>query len=639
MVSSVTLRQMPLFADVGDDTLDFLGCNVLTRRVKAGETIFRAGDEADGMYVIGFGAVHVLVGDAAGRERFRRLLGRHEVFGEMALFTNAPRSASIVAATETELYLITRAAFLELLERHPAVATGLLEVVARRLQQTNENVAASHLFRIVICHSALGDDDAAALAAGLAAALSAEMRAPVALLDLGGTMRHSGDAPAPGVELVPLTPESAEGDGLPQRVSMLRQSHAFVIMASSRRSDLRAMVRRATGLADLVLLGLDSASLSGAVADLSDLFDSGALGARPIELVTRDAVRDRRGLSGPVRARLGLPLRWHIPPDERMAERLAGLARHLAGTSIGLALGGGGARGFAHIGVLDEIERAGIPIDLIGGTSFGALMASTHAVGWDAATTRKRVHENIVLRKPLNDYTLPYSSILRGRKTEQIMRDFYEGLLIEDLEVPFFSVSADLISGGEVVIDEGLLWRAVMPSLSIPGVFPPVRRDGKLLVDGMLLNNVPVDVLKRKGIHLALAVNVSTLRGDYFDYTRARRHGWLGRLLRRSRRIAEFLDSPSLMRVILQSEQVSSHEITKLRLAEADVRIEPRVNDCDLFEFRQLDLLIDRGREAAAARIDDIRRGREGLRARQREAVAPATLSNRAGVKAGAGSE
>jgi predicted acylesterase/phospholipase RssA len=194
---------------------------------------------------------------------------------------------------------------------------------------------------------------------------------------------------------------------------------------------------------------------------------------------------------------------------------LGRLARLMAGTGNALVFGGGGARGFAQLGVLDVLEELDVPVDMIGGTSIGAIMAVGPAMGWDVATGRAKALE--AFRKLL-DYTLPSTSLLRGERISAKLEKVLGDVDIADLWVPYFCVSTNLTRAAAVYHDRGSLLHAVRASIAIPGVLPPVPHDGDLLVDGGVLDNVPVEEMRRRNpTGTIIAVDVAPVEGPVAD--------------------------------------------------------------------------------------------------------------------------
>jgi NTE family protein len=173
----------------------------------------------------------------------------------------------------------------------------------------------------------------------------------------------------------------------------------------------------------------------------------------------------------------------------------ARLARVLARRSIGLVLSGGGARAYAHIGVVRALREAGLPFDVVGGTSMGAIVAGCVAMGWTDDEIEQRISKAFVETNPLGDYTLPVVALVRGNRVNDRLREAFGDTLIEDLDVPFFTVSTDLVSADMRIHRGGLLRKALRASISLPGILPPVVDGDSLLVDGAVLRNFPVDVL------------------------------------------------------------------------------------------------------------------------------------------------
>jgi len=189
---------------------------------------------------------------------------------------------------------------------------------------------------------------------------------------------------------------------------------------------------------------------------------------------------------------------------------VARLARMMTGAGCGLVLGGGGARGIAHLGVIRALEEAGVPIDVVGGTSMGAIIAGLCALGMDHAERVARITAVARHGRRLITPTLPLIALSAGRYLDRILTEHLGSTPIEDLPLRFFCISANLNRAEEVIHELGPLWPAVRASLALPGIFPPVYAGGDLLIDGSAVDNVPVDVMRgRVGNGRIVAVNVS----------------------------------------------------------------------------------------------------------------------------------
>jgi NTE family protein len=277
------------------------------------------------------------------------------------------------------------------------------------------------------------------------------------------------------------------------------------------------------------------------------------------------------------------PRAHHIASDGSGAS-LARVARRLVQRSLGIVLSGGGARGYAHIGAIEVLHEAGFEIDRIGGCSMGAFIGGMHAVGLDAEAIRANCRAELVRRSPFNDYTLPRVSLIRSRKAARMLDRVFGDTLLEELEVPFFTVSSDLLASRTVVHRRGPLFDAVGASMSIPGLVPPMSRPGRLLVDGGVLNNLPVDVMAADDEGPVLAVDV------------------IRRLDPASESATPTL--PSIMETLSRTTVLGSVERAEQNRKLADVVVTPDVQDVGLREFSALDRAAAAGREAMSAALD-----------------------------------
>lgn len=211
-----------------------------------------------------------------------------------------------------------------------------------------------------------------------------------------------------------------------------------------------------------------------------------------------------------------VPQRWagradvamHVHVRQGRAADLGFLSRVVGGRAVGLVLAGGGARGFAHLGVIRALREAGIPIDLLGGTSMGAIIAAGASFEWDNDELMERMRQVFAITSPVNDYTLPIIALTRGNKVATRLRQHFGDLRIESAWRPFFAVSTNLSTCAPHVHDRGPVWRALRATSALPGILPPMVEGGNVLVDGAIMNNFPVDVMRdrRRGPVIGVAM-------------------------------------------------------------------------------------------------------------------------------------
>lgn len=265
---------------------------------------------------------------------------------------------------------------------------------------------------------------------------------------------------------------------------------------------------------------------------------------------------------------------------------------------IGLALGSGAVRGLAHIGVLEVLETEGIPIDMIAGTSTGAAIGALYAQGKSASVIKSTALDLSWRRlASMVDLTLPKTGFISGKRIKHWL-ELVIGRDIEfsDLGIPLACVATDIMTGEEIVLDRGSVPEAVRASISIPGIFTVVKLGGRYLVDGGLVNPVPVSVLKRMGAGFIIAVNVIP------DISANDRTHWMGN--ERARKEKE----PNIINIIMQSIYIGTHSVAKHSLENADTVIQPQVAHIGPTDFRQAKDCIQEGEAAAQASISEIRR-------------------------------
>ena len=302
--------------------------------------------------------------------------------------------------------------------------------------------------------------------------------------------------------------------------------------------------------------------------------------------------------SGTSRWLAGRDIAIHHHVRDGSSEDFQRLARSVLGRAVSLVLSGGGARGLAHIGVLQALEEARVPVDFVGGASFGALIAAAVARGDDSGTIRASTQTLLIDRRRPLDVTAPATALTGGRRIVSVLKEGFGETLIEDLWHRFFCVSSNLSKARVRVHTTGLVWEALRASVSIPGLFPPVNSgDGDVLVDGAVMNNLPVDVMKSlTDGGPVMAVN---LRADF--PLRAQdlpSHGMLSGwkvFRRRLNPLADALELPGIIDVLLRATEVGSVLSSKTMEQRADVVFHPPVDDFGLLDFSSVDRLIGAG--------------------------------------------
>jgi predicted acylesterase/phospholipase RssA/CRP-like cAMP-binding protein len=461
----------------------------------AGDRLFSQGDDGDAAYIVATGRLRAFrrAGET-GTEIEIGEMGRGEVIGELALIDGEPRVASVYAVRDSQLIRFSRAAYEELLQRYPRVGLEVAKMAVRRARGHTGRGRDRRVSFVLVPGSP--GVDVAAFGAELTAALGDAARhvsSPIVDDDLGlAGIAQAGDDDVGALRLA-------------YHLEELEQRHRYLVYEID--ETWTAWSRRALRWSDHVVV----------VADARDDPHPGALETELWGLVTNHHhpnvslvllhPPDTALPSGTASWLEHRDLGSHHHVRRGDAAHMGRLSRLLAGTALSLVLGGGGARGFAHLGVLAVLEELGQPIDMIAGTSIGSIMAVGPAIGYDATESRRRATEAF---GNLFDYTLPTTALLRGERITRRLRELARDVDIADLWIPYFCVSTNLTRAAAEYHDRGSLLLALRASIAIPGVLPPVPRDGDLLVDGGVLANVPVDEMRRRNPNgKVLAIDVA----------------------------------------------------------------------------------------------------------------------------------
>ena len=290
------------------------------------------------------------------------------------------------------------------------------------------------------------------------------------------------------------------------------------------------------------------------------------------------------------------PGRW-FHAIEGMFDDTARIARIVTGSAVGVVLSGGGARAYAHIGALKALREAGMPIDFIGGSSMGAVIAAGPGLGWSDEELDERIRKAFVMSDPLSDVAFPIIAMTHARKVGRLMQDAYGDVAIEDMPLPFFAVSTNLTSGKVEVHREGMLRHALRASISIPGVMPPVVMNGQVLVDGAVLRNFPSEVMRRLTYGPVVGVDVSQTRGVDPKALEDPPSWW--------RWIASgaWKKGPPIVSILMRAATLSTEAELKQARADTDLLIQPKPEGVDIRDWKAYDPAVSSGYAAAQAAL------------------------------------
>jgi NTE family protein len=598
-----------LFPESASATLDFLRQQMQWVEVAAGETLMQQGAPGDAAYVSISGRLRVYVADDEGKPRMIRELSRGEVIGEMSLFSGEPRSATVVAVRDSVLARLDKPCFEALLASHPQVSITFTRQMIGRLQTQHERrpLAPPVTIGLLPVSAGVALQD---FAQDLATQLGRIGR--VAVVNADAIDRAVGDQ---GISV-----RDGAGDG--QRVALaideLEAEHDFVLLVGNAAPD--PWTRHCIQHGDELLLVAD-ATQTAAVHAIEQAFLTGRSSsseAAEILVLVHPRDSDRaRGVSQWLGRR---PLTGHVNVRRGLEGDTARLARLLSRTAVGLVLAGGGARGFAHLGIWQALQARGIEIDCVGGTSIGAVMAAIVAadppVDRAIDVVRKAFKVN-----PTGDYNLlPLMSLIKGRRVRTAIRRAIDDLVggqidIEDLWKGYFCIATNYSQAREQRVQGGNLAHALMASIAIPGALPPVIRDGDLLCDGGTFNNFPVDAMREmRGVGKVIGVDLGGRNPRRIDFDEVP-GSWtllIDRLRPRQKRRYRL---PSLMSYLLNMTILYSISRQQQARRLTDLYFNPPLFKVGLLQWARFEQIVRQGQDHAAEVLDQLtEEQRAGLR-------------------------
>lgn len=568
---SAVLSEMTLFKDLDYTFLSQIAQAAEWLSLPGGATLFAAGDPADALYIVLSGCLAVF---SSVERRNRGLIMRvaaGDTVGEMGLISGRPRTAHVVALRDTELARLSSEAFNRLFRQHPEAMLRIARLTVDRLESSLANVRPRpHSARTFTLLPQSLEVDAGGFATELVKALSAFGR----------------------TELVWNVRAGSHTSHWFHRVESANDYVVYVGEPDAGRwSNL--CVRQA----DVLLLLARAESAAGPWPALSRASES-TMAPQRAELVLMHDRELTRGAAA----------RWlaNLPgvPHHHVADRddVARVARMVTGRGVGLVLSGGGARGFAHIGIVKALREAGVPIDLLGGTSMGAILGAGVAQRWTIEELTERFRQSFVDAKPLRDYTLPFVSLVSGHKVTRLLQRAFGDVTIEDLPLDFFCVSSNLTTGHTEVHRRGELWRWLRASIAIPGVLPPVVHKGEILVDGGTMNNLPVDAMRDLGRGPVIGCDVGADRAFTVDMDEVDVPlPW--QIMRWAR---EKRHRPNIFQILWRAGMVNSNAMTAAHREKTDLLLQPPLAQIDMLNWSGFERAIATGYEYAVRRLEKL---------------------------------
>jgi NTE family protein len=567
-----------LFEDLNQESLYKILEAGTKHVIEPGTYLFRQGDLQNSLYIVLSGRLRAVVEDTSGMHILGDI-GEGEPTGEFAIFTNEPRMASVLAIRKTIVLEINKKEYLGLVAQNPAFAGILTSFIIKRMRRnmleqnisdTPKNIA---LINLQASHDLSPWTD-----------------------DMERTLKKSG------ISTQVFDHDSVPEEGYKTIFDSLEQHDGLNILVCSQ--DYPEWSKQSLIYADLVIVATDFLADPNLyeIEEKLDLYSQSILNKKIYIVFLHDSEstlphKTSRWLAKR-KVNLHLHIRKHHPLDIR---RFCRIISHQA---VGVVLGGGGAKGYAHVGAIRALLEAGVEIDFLGGTSAGALygIGMSHS-DFDFEKINLLCADSAKRRLTSNDYSWPLLSIMSGKKMSGFIKSMLGDSELEDIWVNSYCVSTNFSSSATKVHDSGLASRMVQASIAIPGVFPPVVIDQHLHVDGGVVDNLPIEPMYRYPVRHIIAISLSnmiTRDVDYAEVPSVRMLLW-DKLMRKKR-----FKVPGIASLIINSLTLNSRQKQEIAKAKVSLYFEMNLKGVGLLDDKKWKHTVKKGHEQVKNFIEDL---------------------------------
>ncbi|MEL6504597.1 MAG: patatin-like phospholipase family protein [Pseudomonadota bacterium] len=571
-------------------------------QVFANEMLMRQGDHANDLYFVLSGRLRAIKDLDSETPTVLGEIGRGETVGELAIFTEEPRSATVIAVRNTVVARMSYVTLQDSLARFPGMAITITKQIIARFRRSE------------------------------AAENTVEAPVTIAVIGLGGTelhpfidrliearRTHSANVEAIFTQDVRKKfPSLDKPDIVQPRGDLSRwlgqvelKNDAVFFVADSDQVD---WCKTAVHHADEILLVADADNGTGpAITELEQAIwqgdDAAPQARRTLILLHPEPKKTPSGTAQWLNARQ-MDRHFHIRP--KLEKDYQRLGRILAGKAIGLVLSGGGARGLAHIGIAKALHERGIEVDYVGGTSAGAIMGTwlaTDILGDAMVKSARYVFRESPVGNITGDFNpVPIVSLLKGRRAYWITKTVSDNMTageidLEDTWKTFFTVTSNYSKRREMVLAKGNFVEAVMASFAIPGLFPPRLRDGDVLYDGGSFNNFPVDVMRGMGASRIIGVDLMSDYAASFDLEKPPGHWALFFDRFRSRKKRRY-KLPTLPATLLTATFITAMNRQRSMRDRVDLLFQPRIRGVSMLDWKKFDKMVSENYAMAVEQLD-----------------------------------
>ncbi|XP_075026589.1 patatin-like phospholipase domain-containing protein 7 isoform X2 [Calonectris borealis] len=533
-VAHTVVKRMSPFVRQIDFALDWM-------EVEAGRAVYRQGDKSDCTYIVLNGRLRSVIRMDDGKKHLTGEYGRGDLIGVVEALTHQPRATTVHAVRDSELAKLPEGALTSIKRKFPQVVTRLIHLLGEKILGSLQQ--GGHPLGL---HSSSSKWDAGNPASNLSTVAIMPVSEEVPLTAFTLELKHALSAVGPALLLTSDNIKQRLGSAALDSIREYRLTswlgqqediHRIVLYQAD--STLTPWTQRCIRQADCILIvGLGDQEPT--VGELERMLENTAVRAQkqlillhkedgPLPSRTVEWLNMRSWCSAHLHLRCPRRVfsKRSLPKLIEMYERVcqkppdrhsdfSRLARVLTGNAIALVLGGGGARGCSQVGVIRALTEAGIPVDMIGGTSIGAFMSALYAEERSYSQMRIKARQWAMVMnsvfKTILDLTYPITSMFSGAAFNNSINSIFKDKQIEDLWIPYFTITTDITASAMRVHTDGSLWRYVRASMSLSGYMPPLcdPKDGHLLMDGGYINNLPADVARSMGAKVVIAIDVGS---------------------------------------------------------------------------------------------------------------------------------
>uniref|UniRef100_A0A671VM81 lysophospholipase n=1 Tax=Sparus aurata TaxID=8175 RepID=A0A671VM81_SPAAU len=620
---TVAIRMSPFVRQM-DFAIDWMA-------VEAGRALYRQDDQSDCTYIVLNGRLRSVIRKANGKKELVGEYGRGDLIGVVEALTKQPRATTVHAVRDTELVKLPEGTLNNIKRRYPQVVTRLIHLLGQKilgnLQQGRGPFSGSALSLPSMATSADVTNPASNLSTVAVLPVCDEVPINAFNLELSHALSAIGPTLLLTSDIIRERLGASALDSIHEyRLSgwLAQQEDINRIVLYQTDNSMTPWTQRCIRQADCILI-VGLGDQEPALGELEQMLENTAVRAlKQLVLLhkedgpgpsrTVEWLNMRSWCSGHLHLKCPRRVFSRRSPSklrevyekvfEKTADRhsdFSRLARVLTGNSIALVLGGGGARGCSHVGVIKAMEEAGIPIDIVGGTSIGSFIGALYAEERSAVRTKQRAREwskamNSVFKTVL-DLTYPITSMFSGSAFNTSIYKVFQDKQAEDLWLPYFNVTTDITASAMRVHQDGSLWRYVRASMTLSGYLPPLcdPKDGNLLMDGGYINNLPADIARNMGARTVIAIDVGSQdETDLCNYGDCLSGWWL--LWKRINPWAEKVKVPDMAEIQSRLAYVSCvRQLEVVKKSAYCEYIRPPIDRFKTMDFGKFDEIYDVG--------------------------------------------